>query len=98
MDSVTRGFLSQQWQHFLEYELNHNQDAPAPAQFEYDQFFSGLIEILWEQQSKFWMEFQQQLRQTQGTTQMQAGTEEYKLEVHHLYIQLPRTGSPATSR
>ena len=74
-----RGFLSQQWQHYLEYEFNHNQDSPAPTHFEYDQFFSGLIKIMWEQQSKFWMEFQQQLRQTYGTTQLPAETEEYKL-------------------
>ena len=40
---------------------------------------------MWEQQSKFWMEFQQQLRQTYGTTQLPAETEEYKLEVRHLF-------------
>ena len=31
------------------------------------------------------MEFQQQLRQTQGTTHFPVETEEYKLEVRHLY-------------
>ena len=40
---------------------------------------------MWEQQSKFWMEFQQQLKQTSGTTQLPAETEEYKLEVRHLF-------------
>jgi hypothetical protein len=92
-----RGVLSQQWQNYLEHELNHNEGAPAPSHFECDQFFSGLIKIMWEQQSKFWMEFQQQLRQTQGTTQLQAGIKEYKLEVHHLYS-LRETFSPTASR
>ena len=80
-----RGFLSKQWQDYLEYELNYNDDAPATARFEYYLNFSGLIKIMWEHQSKFWMEFKQQLRQTQGTTQIRAGNEEYKLEVRHLY-------------
>jgi hypothetical protein len=69
----------------LEYEFNHNQGSPEPAHFEYDQFFSGLIKIMWEQQSKFWMEFQQQLRQNYGTTQLAAETEEYKLEVRQMF-------------
>ena len=80
-----RGFLSRQWQEYLEYELNHNQDAPAPAHFEYDQFFSGLIKVMWEQQSQFWMEFQKHLRQKEGTAQPQGRTEEYELEIRHLY-------------
>jgi hypothetical protein len=80
-----RGFLSQQWRDYLEYELNHNQDAPAPDHFDYNHFFSGLIKVMWEQQTKFWMEFQQGLHHNTTSEQPPAKTEEYRLEVRHLY-------------
>jgi len=80
-----RGFLSQQWQDYLEYELNHNHEAPAPNHFDYDQFFSGLIKVMWEQQSKFWMDFQQHLKQRRDEPQSQEKLDEYKLEIRHLY-------------
>jgi hypothetical protein len=80
-----RGFLSEQWQDYLEYELNHNHEAPAPNHFDYDLFFSGLVKVMWEQQSKFWMDFQHHLRQHRDEPQPQGKIDEYKLEIRHLY-------------
>jgi len=80
-----RGFLSKQWQDYLEYELNHNDEAPASPHFDYDQFFCGLIKVMWEAQSSFWTEFHQHLRQHQRESQTPTKIEEYKTEIHYLY-------------
>lgn len=80
-----RGFLSKQWQDYLEYELHHNEEAPAPPHFDYDQFFCGLIKVMWEAQSNFWMEFHKHLRQHQSESQIPTNVEEYKTEIRYLY-------------
>lgn len=79
-----KGFLSQQWQTYLEYEFNHNHEAPAPENFEYDRFFSGLIKKLWEQQTKFWFAYQQKLQQPSPTHKSSKQTE-YESEIRHLF-------------
>jgi len=79
-----RGFLSKQWQTYLEYEFNHNSDAPPPKTFDYDSFFSGLIKVMWRQQTNFWKEHQQHLHNpTHEQPHLKA--EEYKLEVRNLH-------------
>jgi hypothetical protein len=78
-----RGFLSKQWQDYLEYERNHNEEAPAPPHFDYDQFFSGLIKVMWEVQSTFYMQFPQTT--TVRVTTPPQKTEKYKTEIRYLY-------------
>jgi hypothetical protein len=80
-----RGFLSKQWHDYLEYEFNHNIEAPAPAHFDYDQFFSGLIKIMWEQQTNFWMDFLKSIQQNERSAQIPSRVDEYKMEIRHLY-------------
>lgn len=55
---ILRGFLSIQWQKYLEYELNHNSAARTPDYFDYASFYGGLIRLMWAQQSILWKDLQ----------------------------------------
>jgi hypothetical protein len=86
---ILRGFFSNQWQDYLEYELNHNPSAKAPEYFDYASFYSGLIKLIWAQQSLLWKDLQLPASVAPTTDTPIAKIEEYKIEIRHLYTLRP---------
>jgi hypothetical protein len=79
-----RGFLSTQWQRYLEYEQNHDK-KPQPKHFDYNNFFRQLIKTFWSHQSTFWKDYQTALHQKQTTEALSPIRESLQHEIRHLY-------------
>jgi hypothetical protein len=84
--SIFRGFFSDQWQKYLAHELHHNPRKGAPDYFDISSFYSGLIRLIWEQQSLLWKDLQKQECSADADTSGGIDRhEEYKREIRHLY-------------
>lgn len=79
-----RGFLSQHWQRYLEYEQRHA-PKPPPDQFDYDNFFRLLIKTFWEHQSTFWKEYQHFIHQKTSSQEQSQTRASLQHEIRHLY-------------
>jgi hypothetical protein len=84
-DQFIRGHLSTQWQTYLEYELHHDNEHQPPESFNYHLFFSGLIKIIWTQQSQFWHDYQNHLHSSHERTNAVKAIRELHTEIRYLY-------------
>jgi hypothetical protein len=82
---LLRGFFSDQWHKYLEYELNHNPAERAPDYFDYASFFSGLIKLIWSQQSTLWNDLQRPAGPDSPPVPSLDRIEEHKIAIRHLY-------------
>lgn len=80
-----KGFLTKQWQTYLEHECSLAQSPKSDKPLNMDCFFLGLIKTIWTEQTAFWLSHQDKLHSPPNDTTTSVAIQELHLEVRQLH-------------